>query len=172
MEGTVRITSKTVEVEGRTFQIRKYSAITGLKIAKMLIAKILPVFQSAFPIISKVMSEDSLNDENVPTEFFGEISKALDLVSPDDLACIVRDSLTNCYEVLPAGAAQVMNANGTYGVQNVEHDVIIALRLVCETVLLGCGDFFDVRRLTSVMSPLFSSLPQSLQITTPTSSLR
>jgi len=157
---------KIVEIEGRTFQITKYSAVTGLIIAKLIISKILPMLQSLLPVISTAMSGDEGAKESVMAELeqhfdFESIARALDLVTEQDMTYIVEKSLMSCSEILGAGPAQVLNPNKTYGVPNVEYDVVLVLRLVCEAVLLGCGGFFEGDRLTSVMSPVFSSLPQS-----------
>jgi len=154
---------KIVEIEGRTFQIGKFSAVTGLIVAKMFVAKIIPVFQSFMPIISAAIKGEENAKEDIISELdkyldFEGIAKALDMVSPEDLTYIMQKSMMCCAEVLPAGLAPWMNPNGTYGVPNVEFDVLLSLRLVCEAVILGCGGFFDGDRLASIMSPLSSLL--------------
>lgn len=158
--------TKIVEVENRRYQVAKYTAFTGIKVTKMFVAKILPVFQSFLPMISKAMAGDQTSKEDVLSELdkyldFEGISKALDLVSSDDLDYIMSRSLMCCSELLPAGPAPVMDANGNYGVPDIEYDMLIVLRLVCEAVIWGLGDFFAEGRLGSIMSPLSSSLPLS-----------
>lgn len=160
-----RITSKTIEVEERKFTVKKYTATDGLKIAKVLIAKILPVFQSFMPLIGEAQ-KGGASVESVLSKLgdylsLDTISETLDKISPADFDYILQKSLQSAYEVLPAGDAQVMNDNGTYGVLDMEYDPLLVLRLVCEVVMWGIGDFFDGKRLISIMSPLSSSFPRS-----------
>ena len=153
-------------ISTRKFAIKKYIPLDGFIILKTFTAKILPAFQSFMPIIGEVQK---LGKSDIATviDIMGNyisldsIAATLDKVSPDDLGYIFKKSLQTVYEILPAGEAQVLNDDGTYGVLDVEHDMLLTLRLVCEAVMWGISDFFDVRRLTSIMSPLFSSLPRN-----------
>ena len=86
------------------------------------------------------------------------IALALDKLSPTDAKQIMQMSLQNVFETLPAGEAQVYKNDGTFGVMDIEYDTILTLRLVCEFIMWGLGDFFDVGRLGSIMSSLFSTL--------------
>jgi hypothetical protein len=163
-----RIISKTIEVEERTFVVKKYPAMEGLKIAKVLIAKILPVFQTFMPLVAE-SQKGGMSAENVLSNLgdylsLDTIADTLDKIAPEDFDYIMQKSLQNAYENLPAGEARVLNPDGTYGVLDVEHDPLIVLRLVCEVVMWGIGDFFDGKRLTSIMSPLSSSF-QRTQLT-------
>ena len=158
-----RIITKTIEVEERTFLVKKYPAIDGLKIAKVLIAKILPVFQNFLPLVGGARKNGGLNIESILASLgdylsLDSIAETLDKVSPADFDYIMQKSLQNTFEVLAGGEAQVLNDNGTYGVLDMEHDPLLVLRLVCEAVMWGIGDFFDGKRLISIMSPLSSSL--------------
>ncbi len=153
-------------VSERRFIIQKYAALDGVKIVKVFAAKILPVFQSFVPLISNAAKEDTeegVNANQILSNLahylsLDAIAATLDKVSPDDLDYIMKMSLRNVFEVLPAGDAQVMNPDGTFGVMDIEYDPMLMLRLVCETVLWGIGDFFDGGRWRSIMSPLSSSL--------------
>lgn len=149
----------------RKFTIYKYPALDGLKIAKVFVAKILPVFQTFIPLIDEAR-KGKANAEHILSNLgqyltLDTIAETLDKIAPDDLDYIMQKSLMSAYEVLPAGDAQVMNPDGTYGVMDMEYDPLLVLRLVCEVVLWGVGDFFDGNRLASIMSPLSSSLSRS-----------
>jgi hypothetical protein len=161
-----RIITKTIEVEERTFVVKKYPAIEGLKIAKVLMAKILPMFQSFMPLIAESQKDGGVSAEKVLANLgdylsLDSIADTLDKVTPADFEYIMQKSLQSAFEMLPAGEAQVLNNDGTYGVLDVEHDPLLVLRLVCEVVMWGIGDFFDGKRLTSIMSPLSSSFPRT-----------
>jgi hypothetical protein len=152
-------------ISSRRFKVQKYPAIDGLKVAKVFAAKILPVFQTFIPLIGEAR-KGLANEEHIFSNLgqylsLDGIAATLDKVEPDDLDYIMQKSLQNVYEVLPAGDAPVMNSDGTYGVMDVEFDTLLVLRLVCEVILWGVGDFFDGNRWVSIMSPLTSSLSRS-----------
>lgn len=169
-----RVVTKNIEVEGRKFVVKKYSAMDGLKVAKLILAKVIPIFQDFIPLLTKMTDSRkqplALNKDGTDAPANGNISAselvdnislntiglALEKISEEDFDYIVTKSLQNISEVLPAGEAPVMYSNGTYGVEGIEYDPILVLRLTCEAVMWSCGDFFDGSRLTSVMSPLFN----------------
>lgn len=170
-----RVVTKNIEVDGRRFVVKKYTALDGLKVAKLILAKVIPMFQDFIPLLTKMTdTKKQPNGVDVPangdkaepekvsvSEVVGNISLdtigvALEKISSEDFDYIVTKSLQNISEVLPAGAAPVMYSNGTFGVEGIEYDPILVLRLTCEAVMWSCGDFFDGSRLTSVMSPLFN----------------
>lgn len=171
-----RVITKNIEVEERKFSVKKFTAMDGLKIAKLIIAKIIPVFQDFVPIVktftkskpsisadgenSEVNGNEATVDEETALEMLGNISLdtialALDKITGDDLDYIIKKSLQSISEVLPAGENPVMYSNGTYGVEGIEYDPILVLRLTCEAIMWSCGDFFAENRLSSVMKPLF-----------------
>lgn len=215
-----RIIEKQIEVEGRKFSIYKYPAFVSIKIGKMLISKILPVFQSFVPLIIELVKSDTGGDspqtdtpdedgqEDTVTEInfdvmdapsgppdftaeqppetdpgpslggnimgnvldnidqylnFSSISEALDQVSNKDMDYIMHQSLMCCYEHLRAGPVQVINSVGRFGVQDLERDAPLVLRLVIESAMWGLSDFFTVSRLKSILNlPSISSLSSPL----------
>ncbi len=171
-----RVITKNIEVDGRKFVVKKYTAMDGLKIAKLVMAKVLPVFQDFIPLVKKLQAKNSkpklekgepeaeAKDTEAESKAFAEvvdnisldtIAEALEKVSDKDFDYIMRKSLQSITEVLPAGENPVMYSNGEFGVEGIEYDPIFVLRLTCESVMWGCGDFFDGNRWDSVMSPLF-----------------
>lgn len=156
-----RTITKSIDVEGRKFLVTKYTAMDGLKIAKLLIAKLLPAFQDFLPALkqvkgSKTNTEDVLSGliDNLSLE---TISNALDKVSEADFDYIVKKSLQCISEQLPGGNAPVIDGNGNYGILDIEYDPLLVMRLTYEAVMWGCSNFFDGDRLASVMKPLSSS---------------
>lgn len=147
----------------RRFCISKYPAKDGLKTARLIIAKLLPVFESFItPEQVAALASGAMEEEQV-WELLNvdNITKALELISDSDLDIIFDRALQNCYESLPAGNARVLNENGTYGVEDVEYDYILSMRLVAESLIWSIGSFFDAKRLTSIMADVKVSLPQS-----------
>lgn len=141
-----------VEIEGRRFRITKYDAATAIKISKLLAAKLLPALNS----ITDVLFKEKEVDLNNVSDFLNleSISRALDLVSDEDLDRIINSSLNVCEEELPAGYTKVKNANGSYAVMDLEYDPVLVIRLVTETIMWGISGFFDGSRLTSILKPL------------------
>lgn len=171
-----RVITKNIEVEGRKFSVKKFTAMDGWKIAKLIIAKIIPVFKDFVPIIKtfirpkppisimgengEVKDNETAVSEETALDMLGNISLdtialALDKITDEDLDYIIKKSLQNISEVLPAGENPVMYSNGSYGVEGIEYDPILVMRLTCEAIMWGCGDFFEENRLSSVMKPLF-----------------
>jgi hypothetical protein len=150
--------NKYIDVEGRKFCISKYPAKDGLKTARLIIAKILPVLENFIsPAAVAGLKEKNDGGELTQNDIFeylniDNITKALEMISDEDLDLIIKRALMNCYEALPAGNARILNENGTYGVDGVEYDYILTLRLVAESLVWSIGSFFDVSRLTSVMT--------------------
>ena len=148
-------------ISSRRFVIKKPNSFDGFILAKTLAAKLLPMFQSFVPLIGEAQKSGATAESVL--ENLGEylsldsIAAALDKLSPSDAKQVMQTSLQNVYELLPAGEAQVYKSDGTFGVLDIEYDMILTLRLVCEFIMWGCGDFFDVSRLGSIMSPLFST---------------
>jgi len=159
-------------ISERKFAVHKFNAKASLKIAKLLVAKILPVVDTFVPavlggaiasngaIITKAGASDSL-DKFLSDISLERVSHALDLIDDDDLDRLLDISLRHCYEQLPAGPVRVLNPDGTYGVQNVEYDPLLVMRLTAEAILWSSGVFFNASRWASTFKPLAASLPQS-----------
>lgn len=122
---------KIVDVEGRRFFVRKYDVFTGVMMAKLFTAKILPIFQAFIPMLSDFLrtgelrdgsSEEGLSLDSVTAKILNHlqdflnlegIARALDLVEESDLRYIMSASFTHCFEDLSAGRTQVMRKDGT-----------------------------------------------------------
>lgn len=148
--------NKYIEIENRRFCISKYPAKDGLKTARLIIAKLLPVFENFVSPAKIAEIKNSNITENDIWELLNidNVVKALELISDSDLDIIVERALANCYEALPAGNARILNENGTYGVDGIEYDYVLTMRLVAESLIWSIGGFFDAGRLTSIMSDI------------------
>ncbi len=81
-----------------------------------------------------------------------------------DLDKVIDTSLQHCSEILPAGTANVLNIDGTYGVTGVDTDVILTLRLVTEVLVFNYEGFFDVSLWRSKFSPVVDMLQQNVKM--------
>jgi hypothetical protein len=156
-------------ISSREFGLEKLDAKASLKVSKLLIAKILPMLDTFMPaVFGTVMNAFSLaklgevdNLEDMLSAINLEsVSRSLDLIDDNDLDKIIDISLRHCYEKLPAGAVKVLNSNGTFGVADIEYDMILVIRLTAEVLLWSVGGFFDASRWISMLGPLAASFPQ------------
>lgn len=143
-------------ISTRKFCISKYPARDGLKTARLIIAKLLPVFENIISPakLAELRKGNMSGEKALELLNVDNVIKALELISDEDLDIIFNRALLNCYELLPAGNTRVLNENGTYGVEGVEHDYILSMRLVAESLIWSIGGFFDVNRLASIMSDI------------------
>lgn len=123
---------KTVLIGGREFVIEKFSAMTGLKLARLIFAKFAPML----PMLTK---GDGEIGEQMLFELIGE---ALSATDDREIESAARMCLMACSVNLPAGRQAVMDEFGNYGVENVEHDIGLVLRLCTEALAFGAADFF------------------------------
>ena len=79
---------KTVEIDGETYMIRKFTAITGLQIARLIISKMAPII----PALSAAQS-DALDALAKNVEL---LSQCLDSISDDEIAALARKCLKVC----------------------------------------------------------------------------
>lgn len=120
-----------VEINGVTYSIKKFTAKAGLKIARLVIAKMAPILPLLDPSASK-------GDDAIYTTL-GEVFNSL---SDADIEDIVDKCLRVCYVNLPAGKQAVIDETGHYGVEDVEYDMLLTIRLCFEAIKWGASDFF------------------------------
>ena len=126
-----------VTIGDRTFSIKKFDAMTGLQVARLVISK-------AAPIIPAL---DGNFDAGSLYKLIGEVTAAL---TDEDIKLLASKCLSVCYEVLPAGLAQVVDEHGNYGVDDIEYDMVLVLRLCFESIKWGAADFFTGNGFSSI----------------------
>ena len=145
--------TKKIEIEERTYIIHKFDAKTSLKAIKRLISKIMPIFDQGS------LTAETLAGNIGDAISINSISRALDEIEDKDLDYLFDTSLKHAFLVLPNGdTVQVMNNNGLYGVDGIEYDLVLVLRLIIEAVVLSVQGFTDASRLASILAPAFGSL--------------
>ena len=129
-----------VTINDQEYVIRKFDAMTGLKLARLVIAK-------AAPILPLLDAGDAQNgektagiarDDRIYT-VFGEVLSAMTDADIDDL---VKKCLSVCSVELPAGPQPIIDETGHYGVDDVEYDMGLTIRLCYEAIKWGAADFF------------------------------
>jgi len=156
---------KVIEIDGNQYRIQKLDAKSAIKIAKLLLSKVLPIvdcFKSVIGALDSflaVAEAAGLDKEKLEEVSFAEIGKALDHLTDEDMDKLMNTLLRRCYRVLPGGDAPIINDNGSYGVPEAEYDPILVGQLIFESIKFGVSGFFDGSRLTS----LFAQIPGLFQ---------
>lgn len=127
-----RETEKLIEIDGRTFIIKKYDPLLGNYIVAQLMMYTMP---AGFHQIN----QDAPRDTQV----------AKPIMNKGEFIELQKDILSCCGEVLPAGTAPVINSNGTYGITGFDSN--IALKLLIAAVAFNFKDFFGENSLGSLM---------------------
>ena len=127
---------KVVDIDGEQFSIQKFTAITGLQIAKMVISR----FSILLPYID--------NSEGVPPEALLGMVDAIGRLTDEDVENLVKKCLKCCFKQYPAGPQPVIDKMGNYGVEGVEYDIVKTVRLCIEAIKWGTADFFGEKGLT------------------------
>ena len=119
-----RETEKILEIEERQFRIKKLDPLLGNCI-------LMTVMSTALPMGLSMMASKKLG-ASIPTG--GEtLSKAQFLE-------LQRDVLSVCYEILPAGDAEVVRADGTYGIADLT--ATLSMQLLIGSLAFNFADFF------------------------------
>lgn len=140
-----------VTVGETTYAIKRFDARTGLKIARLVIAKAAPIIpllgQDSGTAQDKSKSKKRTGQNAADTEpdnnqVYGAVGVILDSLSDEDLDVIIDKCLRVCYAKLPAGLQPVIDETGNYGVDGVEYDMGLTIRLCYEAIKWGASDFF------------------------------
>jgi len=120
---------KTIQIDGETYSLRKFDAMTGLMVARLLLAKVAPLLP---------MLKDGGG-------LFEAIGTALGTLTDEEVAGLARKCLQCCSRLMPAGPQQLMDERGNYGVEGLEYDAPLVVKLCVEAVMWGATDFFGER---------------------------
>lgn len=137
-----------ITIDGAEYRIKKFDVITGLQIARLLLAKAAPLL----PLLERmdVNRTDEEKDNGVLVDAVGTLLNAL---SDEDIATLVKKCLRVCAAVLPAGDQPIMDDSGHYGIADVEHNLPLALRLCIHAIKWGASDFFGANGLNLKNKP-------------------
>ena len=123
---------KTIDINGESFVVKKFTAKQGLNVARFILAK-------AAPLIPYLSEEESAEADD---KAILALMNMLDDISDKDLDELVDKCLKCCYKNLPAGMQAVMDSAGNYGVDGVEYDLLKTVRLCFEAIRWGASAFF------------------------------
>lgn len=150
-----RETKKIVELQGRKFEIRAFDAFTGSYIAFTLMEKMLPMGVED-KVAKTLQAEGKDVDTMIPT------NRAL--MSKGEFMAFQRDCLSVVGEVLPARTAPILNANGSWGVDDIENNTMLVLLLTIHALVFNVASFFTDGGLKELQSSLRDLLPANTGI--------
>lgn len=134
-----------VTIGDQTFSIKKFTAKEGLKLARMVISKaapLIPLLDTGNEGEGKARNpkrdQANINEDQV----YEAVGAVLDSMDDKDVDFLVDRCLRVCYLELPAGPAPVIDETGNYGVEDVEYDMSLTIRLIFEAIKWGAADFF------------------------------
>lgn len=119
-----------ITIGEQEYSIKKFTAKTGLKIARFVLAKLAPII----PLLD--------SSESTEDKLYTTLSEILETLSDNDIDDLVDKCLRVCYVSLPAGPQPIIDETGHYGVEDVEYDLMLTLRLCFEAIKWGASDFF------------------------------
>ena len=158
----MREITKTIkhEVDGKemSFQIRKMDALHGTYLVKFATEKLLPLFaqlQGVFTPVDDKQDEKAVI-ENRTKQVLEIIPKALEKLTEDEVINLQRKCLRMVDVLLPAGWQPVMIGDN-FGVQELEHDIMLALTLTYDVIEFNLGSFFQGNSLSSILQKFSST---------------
>lgn len=125
-----------VTVNDTEYTIKKFTARTGMQLARLIMAKLAPII----PLLdtNKKTAEEIADDGKL----YATIGELLSTMTDADVDDLMQKCLSVCYVNLPAGLQPVMDETGNYGVDGLEYDLGTTLRLMVEAIKWGASDFF------------------------------
>jgi len=147
---------KRPDGEPRLWDIGKFDPQTGSYIAYKLMNDLSPVLGTALAAAGGDLRSVAGNPEVM---LGAALTKGLPAMSRADFADMQRDCLRVCRELLDGGPAPVLNDNGTYGVQNLDAQTVMALMI--QTLVFNMSGFFDGGFLGTLGAMLGMSPPSS-----------
>lgn len=153
-----RVTEKLVELKGRKFKVKAFDAFTGSYIAFTLFEKMMPM-----GVEEKVLA--TLQAEGKDPGMV--IPQGRALMTKGEFYAFVRDCLSVVYEVLPGRDAPVLNPNGSWGVEDLEHDTMLVLMLVINALTFNVSDFFTGGGLKDLADSVRDLMPSNIKTSMP-----
>lgn len=146
---------KSVTINDEVYVIKKFDAKTGLKIARLVVAKaapILPLLEADAKKAEDAQKQaDAILEGKNKDQVYEMVGRILSSLTDEDLDSLIDKCLRVCSKQLPAGPQPVIDAMGNYGVPDVEYDLPLTIRLVFEAISWGAADFFGGKSLAGLL---------------------
>lgn len=148
METKPVVNTKTVEINGRTFILKKMDARTGSYMLFKLM-KLLP------PILEGIDFEKlDLDNLNLKDMNFTKMLNPIFELPENEFRYIQDNCLKVIDEMLPAGPQPVLNKNGEWGINAIQNDMGLVMNLTIQSLIFNVQGFFEGSPLSSLMTSL------------------
>lgn len=140
--------TKSIEVNGRTFILKKMDARTGSYMLFKLM-KLLP------PILENI-DIDNLDNDNFDFKSLNlsETLKPIFDLPEEEFRYIQDNCLKSVDELLAAGAQPVMQKNSEWGINDIAYDIGLVMNLTIRSLIFNVQGFFLGMNFSSVMKNL------------------
>lgn len=127
-----------IQIGNDDYQVRKFNSMTGLRIARLVIAKLMPIV----PALGGGGGGD--NDGAISIDIaLDKLGEALSNITDTELENLSIDCLKHCSKKLGSGYVPILDEKGRYRIPEAEYDAPLTLRLMLEAIKYGAMDFFD-----------------------------
>lgn len=153
--------TKNVTVNGRNFQIRKFSAKNGAFIAIKVAGLIGPIIDQVD--LSKLMNAKKVEDIELNDIHFGKAIHELGRLSEDDFNYLHDKALSVVSEFRPNNSipVPVVHSDGTYGVEGLEDDPMAVTALMVHALWFNLKGFFQGNALSSIVGKISDTNQQT-----------
>lgn len=140
--------TKSIEVNGRTFILKKMDARTGSYMLFKLM-KLLP------PILENI-DIDNLDNDNFDFKSLNlsEALKPIFNLPEEEFRYIQDNCLKSVDELLAAGAQPVMQKNSEWGINDIAYDIGLVMNLTIQSLIFNVQGFFLGMNFSSAMKNL------------------
>ena len=145
----------TIDDQEMTFIITKMDALKGAWLMKFCAEKLLPLFNQMRSVFAEDsgegLSEDELAQKRT-NQVIEILPGILSSLTEEDLMTLQKRCLATVKAVLPGGLQPVLTGN-SFGVAELEYDIVTVLVLCYEVIEFNLGSFFGGNPLASLRLP-------------------
>lgn len=161
MEQKPVVNFKNIEINGRTFILKKMDARTGSYILFTKIIKFLPAILENLDFDK--LDFDNFTLGNLSDLNLTKIFEPIFNLPENDFRYIQDNCLKAVSESLPAGPQPILNKNGEWGIADIEFDMSLVMNLTVQSLWFSLEGFFAGLPFNSIMKNV-SSFQQNAKI--------
>ncbi len=148
---------KSIEINGRKFRIKKFSARDGSFIVVKVAGLLAPMFEGVkWSNMANVKKPEDVDISQINiAQMFGKLTE----LKESDFGYLQEKCLRVCEEELKAGYTPVLADNGTFAVNNLDDDVLTVMALTVHALVFNLSGFFTGTGLGGLLSGLLTTSP-------------
>ena len=148
---------KSVEINGRKFRIKKFSARDGSFIVLKVSALLAPMFEGMkWDKLSNAKKPEDVDTSQINiAQMFGKLTE----LKESDFSYLQGKCLRVCEEELKAGYTPVLADNGMFAVNGLDDDVLTVMALTVHALVFNLSGFFTGTGLGGLLNGLLTTSP-------------